>query len=65
MARVEAPALRARYLMAYRVHVARLASGREEDLSEEADSVVFIDAVTALEIHGLHEMTKVWLEAQK
>lgn len=62
---MEAPALRARYLMAYRVHVARLASGREEDLSEEAEAGAFLDAETAHEIHGLHEMTKAWLEAQK
>jgi hypothetical protein len=50
-------------MTAYRVRVARLAAGLEDDETVEAAAGALLEADTAAGIHGLHEMVRSYIEA--
>jgi hypothetical protein len=54
---------RAIAMTAYRVRVARLAAGLEDDETVEAAAGALLEADTAAGIHGLHEMVRSYIEA--
>lgn len=55
---------RAKLIRAARLHEARLIAGHDDEESVEAEAGAFLEAETAVEIRGVHEMIRAWLEAQ-
>lgn len=62
---VPAAEVRAKAMRAARLHEARLMAGHDDEESVEAEAGAFLEAETAVEIHGLHAMVRAWLEAQR
>lgn len=60
---IPAAVIRAELMAAHRVQIARLAAGYDDEVSLEAEAGALLEAETANEIHGLHEMVKGYLEA--
>ncbi len=52
-------------MRAARLHEARLMAGHDDEESVEAEAGAFLEAETAIEIHGLHEMVRSYLEGPK
>ena len=63
--RVDAAVLRAKALTAHRIHVGRLAVGREDEESLEAEAGGILDAETAEDLHRIREIADAWLEANR
>ncbi len=51
-------------MRAARLHEARLIAGHDGEESVEAEAGAILLAETAVEVHGLHEMMRAWLERQ-
>jgi hypothetical protein len=56
---------RAPLATAYRVRLARLANGVDEEESAEAEAGAILDAETAVETHEIHGMIEAYFEALK
>lgn len=60
-----AASIRARCMRAARLFEARLLAGHDEEESDDAEAGALLEAETANEIHGLHNIAEAWLKANQ